>query len=100
MLREANPGPDSARGKGRLASEVRNYHRRWQPLNAADIFYAVGPVERDASMSSTKADVDVAFIQAKTKLAFVLAIGGMLALGIGLVVLLHGASGQDQTIFK
>ena len=51
-------------------------------------------------MESGRADVDIAFIQAKTKLALALAGGGMLTLLIGLAVLLYGVTGQDQTLIK
>jgi len=51
-------------------------------------------------MGSTRADIDIAFIQAKTKLAVALAIGGMLALAVGLTVLLYGVVGQDHTLVK
>ncbi|MGF6780302.1 hypothetical protein [Paraburkholderia sp. GAS334] len=51
-------------------------------------------------MEPSRADIDIAFINAKTKLCLALAAGGMLALVIGLVVLLYGVTGQDQTLIS
>ena len=47
-----------------------------------------------------RVEVDVAYIKAKTALAITLAIGGMLALCVGVLVLLYGVNGQDELLFK
>ena len=45
-------------------------------------------------------EVDIAFINAKTRLAITIACGGMLSLLVGLVVLLFGVANNDTAIFK
>ena len=45
-------------------------------------------------------EVDIAFINAKTRLAITLALGGMLALIIGMVVILFGASSPETATFQ
>ena len=49
-------------------------------------------------MNSTQADVDIAFIQAKTKTSIALAVGGISTLGAGVMVFLQGISGPGQTL--
>ncbi len=95
------PAPRSPRGIGPLAEEVLAYHREFKPAETADILYVrtTNTLEVDP-MGNDRFDVDIAFIQAKTKLAITLAMGGMLTLMIGLVVLLQGVTGQDQTLIK
>lgn len=44
-------------------------------------------------------EVDIAFINAKTRLAITLAFGGMLSLIVGMVVLLFGVSSPDTASF-
>ena len=50
--------------------------------------------------SQRQPEVDIAFINAKTRLAITLAIGGMLSLVIGMVVILFGASSPDTASFQ
>ncbi len=50
--------------------------------------------------SHRQPEVDIVFIQAKTRLAITLACGGMLSLIVGLLVLLFGASTSDKAIFS
>lgn len=50
--------------------------------------------------TSRQPEVDIAFINAKTRLAITLAFGGMLALIVGLIVILVGSSGDNNAIFK
>ena len=86
---------------GPVAAEVLAYHRKFRPAEIADIVYARLAVAKEVpEMDSPRVDVDIAFIQAKTKLSLALAGGGMLTLIIGLAVLLYGVSGQDQTLIK
>ncbi len=87
--------------EGGLAEEVAEYHRQFRPIEKADIIYISGAVPGEGSvMESGRADVDIAYIQAKTKLALALAAGGMLTLMVGLAVLLYGVTGKDQTLIK
>jgi hypothetical protein len=44
--------------------------------------------------------IDIAFIQAKTKISLALVFGGMLTLLIGLVILIYGVAGQDQALIR
>jgi hypothetical protein len=44
--------------------------------------------------------VDIALINAKTKIALTLAVGGILTLLVGLVILLYGTPGQDEALIK
>ena len=99
----ASPVPDrrTPRGRGPVASEVAQYHREFRPADVADILYLPTSLADGVTpMEASRTAVDVAFIQAKTKLALALAIGGMLTLLIGLAVLLYGVSGQDHTLLK
>jgi hypothetical protein len=95
------PDSQSRRGTGPLAVEVLAYHHEYKPVDTADILYC-GIVNNKevALMEDESFAVDIAFIQAKTKLALALAAGGMLTLLIGLAVLLYGVTGQDQTVLK
>ena len=45
-------------------------------------------------------DVDIAFINAKTRLAITIACGGMLSLLVGLIVLLFGVANTDTAVFS
>jgi hypothetical protein len=95
------PAPDAPRGTGPLAAEVAAYHRDLRPADTADILYVNTTIYQEVgAMDSARTDVDIAFIQAKTKLALFLASGGMLTLMVGLAVLLYGVTGQDQTLIK
>ena len=95
------PGTRSPRGMGSLAAEVIAYHREYRPAEVADYLYAANIVSQEvAPLESTNAQVDVALIQAKTKLALALAGGGMLTLVIGLAVLLYGVTGKDHALIK
>lgn len=51
-------------------------------------------------MDQTRASVDIAYINAKTRVAIVLATGGMLTLLIGLTLLFFGVTSQDKTLMK
>ena len=51
-------------------------------------------------MIDRQPEVDIAFINAKARIAIVLAIGGMLSLVVGLFVLLFGTSAQNSAVFK
>lgn len=53
----------------------------------------------NANPSQRQPEVDIAFINAKTRLAITLAIGGMLSLVVGMVVILLGASATDAASF-
>jgi hypothetical protein len=95
--------PDSHAGSAEdseLARELLDYHRKWRPADAAHVLYSAKPALEGDVVSSTKADVDVAFIQAKTRLAITLAIGGMVSLIVGMSVLLYGVSEHSEAIFK
>ena len=45
-------------------------------------------------------EVDIAFINAKARLAITLACGGMLSLIVGMVVILFGASSPETASFQ
>lgn len=98
---DQRPDPSTPRGAGALATEVMAYHEDFRPLESADIVYRTSQFSSGASdVDSSRADVDIAFIQAKTKLALFLAIGGMLTVLVGLAVLLYGVTGADQTFIR
>ena len=50
--------------------------------------------------SQRQPEVDIAYINAKTRLAITLACGGMLSLVIGMVVILFGASSPETATFQ
>lgn len=95
-LTPSNEARHGLRSVDHLSVEVDLYHKTFKPIEKADIIYNAA---WEGDMVG-RADIDIAFIQAKTKLAIALSIGGMLALAIGLVVLLYGVTGNDQTLFK
>jgi hypothetical protein len=100
-IKTAEPHPGTALGTGPFADEVRSYHRQCRPIDIADVVYtASDPAKGGSFVNSRRADIDIAFIQAKTRLAIALAIGGMIALVVGLAVLLYGVTGQDHTLVK
>jgi hypothetical protein len=94
-----NPEKRTATKRTPLSQEVISYHKRFRPIDVADVIYSrLGSVRSEQPMSDDEARIDIAFIQAKTRLSITLAIGGMLALLVGLIVLLHGVTGQDQAL--
>jgi adenylate kinase family enzyme len=78
-----------------LVNEVRTYLKRWSPAKRADYV-----VDMNQERDSGRTQVDIAYIKAKTTLAVVLAIGGMLSICVGLVVFAIGTKGDDSTLFK
>jgi len=95
----AIPEKNTARGRGQVACEIMSYHKRFQPISVADVIYGGREsAQRSQSMGANEAEIDIAFIRAKTKLSITLAIGGMVALLVGLIVLLHGVTGSDQAL--
>ena len=81
-----------------LSLEVDQYHRTCRPVERADILYLNREIiPKGSLMESGRSAVDIVFIQAKTKLAMTLAAGGMLSLLVGLVVLMYGVTGSDET---
>jgi hypothetical protein len=85
-----------------LSKEISYYNQKFGPARRADIFFTgtAALADKGARMDRDRVDIDIAFIQAKTKLAITIAIGGMLALVVGLVVLLYGVTGNDRTLVK
>lgn len=103
LVRISEKEPDDIRSREtQLLREVKDYHRQFEPIQKADIVYVNVAMSQGGGTvaSEQRTDIDIAFIQAKTKLAITLAIGGMLSLVIGLVVLLFGVTGNDRTLFK
>ncbi len=97
----SSPNATTPRGMGPLATEVFAYHQEFEPADNADVLYIRTEHTKEGTlMGQDSFAVDIAFIQAKTKLALALAAGGMLTLMIGLAVLLYGVTGQDQTLIK
>lgn len=95
------PRDDHPRGTGGLAQEVREYHRAYDPMRSAGIVYVASDVPKEAyQMLSDRAQIDIAYIKAKTLFSIVIAIGGMLALLVGLAVIIFGATGNDETLIK
>lgn len=93
---DSPPPPTSPRGRGPLAAEVAAYHTRVRPREMATLIYA--PWHEEPNMRD--ADIDIAFINAKTRIAITLAIGGMVTLLVGLILLFYGASGTDTTLVR
>ncbi len=94
------PEPGTPLGDGPLAAEVSAYHRAFDPEAAADILYRNGQVERTRVMDQPRAALDIAYINAKTRIAITLAIGGMLTLFVGLFLLFFGVTSQDRTLMR
>ena len=51
-------------------------------------------------MDEPRAALDIAYINAKTRIAITLAIGGMLTLFVGLLLLFFGVTSQDRTLMR
>ena len=94
------PEQDTRLGDGSLAAEVSAYHREFDPEALADVVYCGDWVEGRHDMDQAKASVDIAYINAKTRIAVVLAIGGMLTLFVGLVLLFFGVTSQDRALAR
>ncbi|MCX5965107.1 MAG: hypothetical protein NT070_18850 [Cyanobacteria bacterium] len=89
----------------KVIQEVGAYHEGWNPCERADICFnndkPLNPLNvLRKKMSTDRTAIDVTYIKATTQFAIVLACGGMLSLVIGLVVLLSGVEGQDETVVK
>ena len=94
------PEPGTTLGDGPLAAEVSAYHRTFDPESAADVLYRSGQVKRTPDMDEPRAALDIAYINAKTRIAITLAIGGMLTLFVGLLLLFFGVTSQDRTLMR
>ncbi|MGF6549364.1 hypothetical protein [Paraburkholderia youngii] len=101
-VQSKEPSASTPRGRGLLASEVRTYHRSCKPEAVADVIYLGFPANRQQGepMKPESHEIDIAFINAKTRLCIALIAGGMLSLVVGLIVLLYGAAGQDEAIIS
>jgi len=85
-----------------LSRELIEYHRAYSPHTKADYIFPNPLRERwgVAMGVNDQIQIDIQYIKEKTKLAITLAIGGMLSLIVGLLVLLKGVSGTDETLVK
>jgi hypothetical protein len=86
----------------KIVQEVDEYHEHWAPNYRAHIrFDNNKPLDSlREKMPTDRTAIDIAYIKAKTQFAIVLACGGMLSLIVGLVVLINGVKGQDETVVK
>lgn len=75
-----------------LYDEVYVYHKRIKPRENADWI-----IEMVNSPLSTTYDVDIAFINAQSRLSTILALGGILSLLVGVFIFSTGVSGSDET---
>jgi len=94
-VQETAPETRGRLDDGALALEVAAYHRQFHPEDVAKFFYR--PIR---TMSPENTQVDIAYINSRTKFAMVLAIGGMLSLFVGLAVLVYGVTGAEATTVK
>jgi hypothetical protein len=51
------PDPATARGRGALADEVRQYHREWRPTDVADVLFSGGAASKASNLSSSQIGV-------------------------------------------
>lgn len=94
-------GSRGPRAASALGAEILTYHQQFRPAETADILYLESQIYHEVgAMRSGGADIDIAYIAAKTKLALFLACGGMLTLLIGLAVLLYGVTSQDEAVIR
>lgn len=100
-VQSREPSALTPRGCGLLAAEVQAYHRRFEPAAIADVLYMGFAITQKAeSMDPGRHEIDIAFINAKTRLCIALIAGGMLALVVGLIVLLYGTARQDEAVIS
>jgi len=102
-VRETSPHTRGKLDAGALAAEVADYQRRRSPEQVASFVFVRPMRAREGTVcavESQEAQVDIAFINAKTKLAITLAVGGMLTLVVGLVVLLYGVQQAGDATVK
>ena len=90
----------TALGEGPLAKEVSDYHLTFDPAAKADVIYCELRARKNCGMEQATAALDIAYINAKTRIAITLAVGGMLTLFVGLILLFFGVSTQDHTLIK
>jgi hypothetical protein len=83
-----------------LAAEVTRYHREYNPEIMADIIYDRTLAREPRPMDTVRASIDIAYINARTRITITLAVGGMLTLIVGLILLLYGITGQDRSLIK
>lgn len=86
----------------KIAREIDQYHEEWNPNQRAEIYFDNNkPLDiARKNMPIDRTAIDIAYINSKTQFAIVLACGGILSLIVGLVVLLNGVKGQDETVVK
>jgi hypothetical protein len=100
-----------------LAEEIGAYVKKFSPANSPGVVIYYPPLVTDKEpvvtneefvmspeetkiLDDGRTHIDIAFIQAKTKISLALVFGGMLTLLIGLVILVYGVAGQDQALMK
>lgn len=95
------PNRGSPRGNGPLAREVSRYHKIYTPEKRAHVIFIAPDVPKEMyPMRSDRAEIDIAYIKSKTLVSITIGIGGMLTLIVGLIVLIFGISGNDETLVK
>jgi adenylate kinase family enzyme len=78
-----------------LLAEVRRYLSKYSPETRARY-----SVDIDEERNSWRVQIDIAYINAKTKLAMILAAGGIMALLVGAIVFVLGAQANDVTLIR
>jgi hypothetical protein len=78
-----------------LLVEVRQYKLRYSPETAARY-----SVDMDEERNRWRVQIDIAYISSKTKLAMILAAGGIMALLVGAIVFVLGVQGNDATLIR
>lgn len=99
-VNSARPRLGTVLGEGPLAKEVSDYHLAFDPKSKADVIYLGFQSRMDGDMEQISLALDIAYINAKTRIAITLAIGGMLTLLVGLILLFFGVTTQVHTLIK
>lgn len=78
-----------------LLEEIAEYFLTYRPQQSAEVIYTMNDEGRGSS-----AEIDIVFIKAKTAISIVLAIGGILSILVGALIIAIGAQSSDTAVIK
>lgn len=97
--KEGQP-PIRSRSSRELYTEVKAYMDKFKAKEQSDMIYKPLSMLMTGPIQQSSESVDVALITSQTKLASILAFGGILSLLLGCFVIISGGQTNDKTLLK
>ena len=88
-------GPSSTDCDKKVFDETNGYFQTYRPAIKADVIFNM-----DKYKSNSSNEIDIAYIKAKTAIAIVLAVGGILSILVGALVFVLGLQSGDSALIK